>query len=137
MMKCKIIRDTSNTIIAESSLKRIFIRLEINISTDVNKKIGKEIKQRTKNVKNRLRFIFHSHYRAQLVGGCFFLSKLKLHWVAHRKIEIFFFLDHPNVYAGLGFTHLGCSFFKVKKDVFFPMAASLEIAHAIPHVELH
>ena len=41
------------------------------------------------------------------------------------------------MYAGLGFTHRLCSFFKVKKDVFFPIAAFLDIAHAIPHVGLH
>ena len=41
------------------------------------------------------------------------------------------------MYAGLGVTHLHCNFSKVKKDVFFPIAVLLEIAHAIPHVGLN
>ena len=40
------------------------------------------------------------------------------------------------MYAALGFTHVHCSFFKVKEDVFFTIAALLKIAHAIPHVGL-
>ena len=31
--------------------------------------------------------------------------------------------------AGLGFTHLPCSLLKVKRDIFFPIAAFLEIVH--------
>ena len=38
------------------------------------------------------------------------------------------------MYAGLGFTHLHRSFFKVKKDVCIPIAVLLKIAHAIPQV---
>ena len=37
--------------------------------------------------------------------------------------------------AGLGFTHLHSSFSKVKKDIFFPIAAFLEIAHTWDYIK--
>ena len=37
--------------------------------------------------------------------------------------------------AGLGFNHLHFSIFKVKKDIFFPIAAFLEIAHTWDYIK--
>ena len=81
------------------------------------------------------------------MGGCFFLPKLKLHWVAHSKIEFFFV--HPSVHTSddLEFSYYLCwwplvylfiSFFASLHGLFrvFTQALPISRYHSLPECNM-